>query len=100
MATNPFEDENGIYHVLINEEGQHSLWPSFVEVPDGWTIIHKSDSRAACLEFIEKNWTDMRPNSLIKAMNEMAEQEKGEGRRPSGASKLENPTTAGPKRLH
>ncbi len=40
--TNPFEDENGIFHVLINEEGQHSLWPSFVDVPDGWTIIHKS----------------------------------------------------------
>lgn len=65
---NPFEDENGVYHVLINEEGQHSLWPSFVEVPEGWTIVHKADSRAACLEFIERNWTDMRPNSLIEHM--------------------------------
>ena len=73
MTTNPFEDENGNYHVLINEEGQHSLWPSFVAVPDGWTIIRKSDSRVACLDFINKNWTDMRPNSLIKAMNEMGE---------------------------
>jgi MbtH protein len=72
MATNPFEDENGVYHVLVNDEGQHSLWPSFVAVPDGWTIVHKSDSRATSLDFIEKNWTDMRPNSLIKAMNEMA----------------------------
>jgi len=34
--TNPFEDENGIYHVLINDEGQYSLWPSFIDVPDGW----------------------------------------------------------------
>jgi MbtH protein len=68
MATNPFEDESGTYHVLINDEGQHSLWPTFVEVPDGWRIIHKSDTRAACLEFINKNWTDMRPNSLIAAM--------------------------------
>jgi MbtH protein len=66
--TNPFEDENGIYHVLINDEGQHSLWPSFVEVPKGWTIIHKSDSRAACLAFIDQHWTDMRPNSLIESM--------------------------------
>lgn len=78
MATNPFEDENGTYHVLINEEGQHSLWPTFVAVPNGWTIIHKSDTRTACLEFIEKNWTDMRPNSLIKAMNEMVASEKKE----------------------
>jgi MbtH protein len=67
-VTNPFEDENGAYHVLINDEGQHSLWPSFVDVPNGWTIILKSDTRAACLEFIEKNWTDMRPKSLIVAM--------------------------------
>jgi MbtH protein len=77
--TNPFEDENGIYHVLINDEGQYSLWPSFIDVPDGWTIIHKSDSRAACLEFINRNWTDMRPNSLIKSMNEpsASQQQKG-----------------------
>ena len=71
-VTNPFEDENGIYHVLINEEGQYSLWPSFIDVPDGWTIIHKSDSRAACLELINRNWTDMRPKSLIKSMEELS----------------------------
>jgi MbtH protein len=69
-VTNPFEDENGVFHVLVNEEGQHSLWPSFIEVPQGWRIIHESDSRAACLDFINKNWTDMRPTSLIKRMNE------------------------------
>ena len=85
-VSNPFEDENGVYHVLINEEGQHSLWPSFIEVPQGWTIIHKSDSRAACLEFINQNWTDMRPNSLIKRMKEMAE-----------SGQMENPDAAGPK---
>jgi len=67
-VTNPFDDENGIYHVLMNAEGQHSLWPSFIDVPEGWTIIHKSDNRAACLELIDKNWTDMRPNSLIRRM--------------------------------
>lgn len=66
--TNPFEDENGTYHVLINGEGQHSLWPTFIKVPDGWTIAHNSDSRAACLEFIRQNWTDMRPKSLIEQM--------------------------------
>jgi MbtH protein len=69
-VANPFEDENGVYHVLINDEGQHSLWPSFIAVPQGWTIIHKEDSRAACLDFINKNWTDMRPKSLIKSMEE------------------------------
>ena len=70
--TNPFEDENGVYHVLINDEGQHSLWPSFIQVPEGWTIFHQSASRAACLEFINQHWTDMRPNSLIEQMKELS----------------------------
>jgi MbtH protein len=68
--TNPFEDENGTFHVLVNEEGQHSLWPTFIDVPAGWTIVHASDTRAACLDYVNKNWTDMRPNSLIKRMDE------------------------------
>jgi uncharacterized protein YbdZ (MbtH family) len=25
-VTNPFEDESGVYDVLINDEGQHALW--------------------------------------------------------------------------
>lgn len=71
--TNPFEDEDGTYHALVNDEGQYSLWPVFVDVPDGWTIAHESDTRAACLAFIEENWTDMRPKSLVEAMRGDAE---------------------------
>ena len=70
---NPFEDENGVYHVLVNDEGQHSLWPSFVDVPKGWTIVHQSDTRTACLDYINRNWTDMRPNSLIEKMRHSSE---------------------------
>ena len=66
--TNPFEDENGVFHVLVNDEGQHSLWPSFVAVPQGWKIVHESDNRVACLDYINKNWTDLRPKSLIEQM--------------------------------
>jgi MbtH protein len=68
MTTNPFEDEDGVYLVLVNDEGQHCIWPSFADVPDGWTVAHQEDTRAACLEFIEENWTDMRPKSLIEEM--------------------------------
>ena len=66
--TNPFEDDNGTFHVLVNDEGQHSLWPSWKDVPAGWTIVYKSDTRAACLDYVGKNWTDMRPKSLIEKM--------------------------------
>jgi uncharacterized protein YbdZ (MbtH family) len=64
MSTNPFEDAGAAYRVLINDEGQHSLWPSFAHVPAGWHVVHKQDSRAACLKFIADRWIDMRPNSL------------------------------------
>lgn len=68
--TNPFEDEDGTYFALVNDEGQYSLWPAFAEIPGGWTVAFGEDSRAACLNFVEENWTDMRPKSLIKAMEE------------------------------
>jgi MbtH protein len=68
MATNPFEDPDAMYVVLINDEGQHSLWPTFADVPEGWEVSFGEAGRQDCLDFIEKNWTDMRPNSLIRQM--------------------------------
>jgi len=68
--TNPFEDPDANYLVLINDEGEHSLWPTFVDVPAGWEVVFGEASRADCLEHVEKSWTDMRPKSLIKAMEE------------------------------
>ncbi|MFD7237420.1 MbtH family protein [Streptomyces syringium] len=66
--SNPFEDDNAGYFVLVNDENQHSLWPAFAEIPTGWTTAFGEDTRAACLEYVEQNWTDMRPKSLVEAM--------------------------------
>ena len=68
--TNPFEDPDGSYYVLVNDEGQHSLWPTFVEVPAGWEVAHGPDGRQECLDYVNANWTDMRPRSLVRAMDE------------------------------
>jgi uncharacterized protein YbdZ (MbtH family) len=87
VATNPFEDEDANYFVLINDEGQHSLWPVFADVPDGWEIIFGEEKRQACLDFIEQNWTDMRPNSLIRQMEaDAAARENENGSSGNGAS--------------
>jgi MbtH protein len=67
-VTNPFEDNDGIYLALINDEGQYSLWPAFIEIPAGWRVAHPHDNRQACLDYINQHWTDMRPQSLIDAM--------------------------------
>ncbi|MFJ4806017.1 MbtH family protein [Streptomyces murinus] len=65
---NPFENPDGRYHALVNDEGQYSLWPTFAAVPDGWTAALEDKSREECLAFIEETWTDMRPKSLVLAM--------------------------------
>lgn len=68
MSTNPFENEDGAYLVLVNAENQHSLWPLAISAPAGWRVAHGEDTRANCLEFIEREWTDLRPASLIAAI--------------------------------
>jgi uncharacterized protein YbdZ (MbtH family) len=66
--TNPFEDENAEYLVLVNHENQYSLWPGFREVPAGWTPVGPKGKRQECLDWVEATWTDMRPASLIRDM--------------------------------
>ncbi len=67
--SNPFEDEQALYRVLVNEENQHSLWPEFADVPAGWTTAFGPAARQDCLEFVEREWVDMRPASLIARMS-------------------------------
>jgi MbtH protein len=70
----PFEDENGTYLALINDEGQYSLWPEYIEVPAGWITVHGPAGRQACLDYISEHWTDMRPRSLIESMERNAKE--------------------------
>jgi MbtH protein len=70
--SNPFEDENGDYCVLVNHEQQYSLWPTFRDAPAGWSKVGPTGKRQVCLDWIEQNWTDMRPKSLVDAMNNAA----------------------------
>lgn len=67
--SNPFEDPEGEYTVLVNAEGQHSLWPAFVDVPAGWTVAYATTGRQECLDYVESHWTDMRPKSLVERLN-------------------------------
>jgi MbtH protein len=67
--TNPFEDDKGEYLVVVNREEQYSIWPAFKEIPAGWTATGPRGSRQVCLDWIEQNWTDMRPKSLRDAMD-------------------------------
>jgi MbtH protein len=77
VSTNPFDDDNGSFFVLVNNEEQHSLWPAFADIPAGWQIVHGDTDRAACLDYIEENWPDIRPKTL---RNRLAAERRGSGK--------------------
>jgi MbtH protein len=56
------------FQVVVNHEGQYSLWPADREPPAGWSNAGKVGTREECLAYVEEFWTDMRPLSLKKAM--------------------------------
>ena len=71
QPTNPFDDDNGRFYVLRNKEEQHSLWPTFAAVPDGWDVVFGEANRAECLDYVNENWTDILPLSARKAVAEV-----------------------------
>ncbi|MFE0605474.1 MbtH family protein [Streptomyces sp. NPDC058892] len=69
MSSNPFDDAGDRFYVLVNDEQQHSLWPSFTGVPAGGRIVFGEESRENCLVYVEERWTDLRPKSLRDVMD-------------------------------
>jgi MbtH protein len=69
------EDDTTIYHVVVNHEEQYSIWPEYKEVPIGWRTVGKSGPKQECLDYIRDVWTDMRPLSLRRHMEEASLQE-------------------------
>ncbi len=66
------EEDIAIYKVVINHEEQYSIWPEDRDNPLGWFDAGKRGLKADCLEYIQETWTDMRPLSLRKYMEEQA----------------------------
>ena len=68
----PDREDTTVYKVVVNHEEQYSIWPDYKEMPLGWTEVGKSGLKPECLAYIKDVWTDMRPLSLRKRMEEMA----------------------------
>ena len=62
--------DNTIYKVVMNHEEQYSIWPAERENALGWKDVGKVGPKADCLAYIKEVWTDMRPLSLRKQMEE------------------------------
>jgi len=61
---NETDNDQTVYHVVVNHEEQYSIWPADMTVPAGWRIEGTKGDKATCLAQIKKIWTDMRPASL------------------------------------
>lgn len=72
-------EDTTTYKVVINHEEQYSIWPADRENPLGWNDVGKSGTKQECLDYIEEVWTDMRPLSLRKKMEEMEKARAAEG---------------------
>jgi uncharacterized protein YbdZ (MbtH family) len=68
----PDKEDTTIYGVVVNHEEQYSIWPDYKEIPLGWKGVGVVGPKADCLAFIKEAWTDMRPLSLRKRMEETA----------------------------
>ena len=72
------EEDTTIYQAVVNDEEQYSIWPADRELPLGWKAAGKTGTKQEVLAWIEEVWTDMRPLSLRKKMEEAARGEGGE----------------------
>ena len=79
------QDDKTIYLVLMNCEEQYSLWPKSNAVPNGWKVM-KEGTRAECGQYVNEVWTDMRPLSLRKHMEEFQRKQQEEAQRDQPAS--------------
>lgn len=57
--TNPFDDTDASFRVLVNERGQHSLWPEATDLPRGWVTVFGPDSHADCVTYVDASWLDI-----------------------------------------
>lgn len=60
--------DGNMFKVLINDEGQYSIWPDKKDAPKGWKEKGVSGSKEDVTKYIDENWTDLRPTSLQEAM--------------------------------
>ena len=75
MVRNEDDEDNRQYLVVVNHEEQYSIWPAGREIPLGWRAVGNSGTKAECLARIEELWTDMRPLSLRRKMEQAARQQ-------------------------
>jgi MbtH protein len=87
--TNDDEDTT-VYKVVVNHEEQYSIWPASRDNPSGWRDVGKQGQKAECLAHIKEIWTDMRPLSLRRKMEQDARARSSEVNQPQDSHEVDS----------
>lgn len=66
--SNPFDDPDAVFRVLVNDEGQDSQWPAFPGQLPGWKRVFADAGRPAAACRVEEHRLDVRPPGLARAI--------------------------------
>lgn len=59
--SNPFDNPQGQFYILRNDQQQYSLWPAHCDLPAGWTVVCPPQSAEACNAWLAANWSTLTP---------------------------------------
>jgi MbtH protein len=64
------DQDDTVYRAVVNDEEQYSIWPVDRDLPAGWSDAGRSGTKRQCLDYIKETWTDLRPLSLRRSMDQ------------------------------
>lgn len=59
--SNPFDNPQGQFYILRNDQQQYSLWPAHCDLPAGWAVVCPPQSAEACNAWLAANWSTLTP---------------------------------------
>ena len=62
----PFDDEDGVFHVLRNRVGEFSFWPAHAAVPAGWDVVLASARPTEAETYVREHWTTLTPAHRLR----------------------------------
>ena len=74
-----WDDPETIFDVVVNHEEQYSIWPDYKELPLGWKKVGQRGKKDECLAYIKEVWTDIRPLSLRRHLEQQARADRTAG---------------------
>jgi MbtH protein len=86
-----------VYRVVVNHEGQYSVWLADRDNPTGWRDAGKTGTKAECLAFVKEVWTDMRPLSLRRTLGDLEPVQPTTTTSPAQSPRIESPEQRAPQ---